>query len=370
MIETYGITHKAARKSLRPPRAFVRPGFTLLELTLSLVITAIILGALTSAMLLASQIIPEDDGPAEATITANEIAQQIAGELYYAQSFTERSASQVKFRVADRDGDLEQERIQYAWSGNPGDPLTREYNDGDSADVLDNVQHMELTYEIQEITEEIPSLPNESAEMKLAAYEKTGNLADHRVTSGNWIGQCFQPVLPADVLSWRITRIRFPAHRTGGGGGVSMIQLRAGDGNGKPSNTVLAEVPMYESGLTKSYIWQELSYGNAPWLQPTEELCIVIRQIGKGGGSAEINYGNQGDPGLVRSTDGGATWTRQTGMSMLYHAYGTMTTAAPPVIDTRYILTGAKITLEVGSSPPVRVLTSTRILNQPEVAAP
>ncbi len=330
MIERNGNTQKAARRSLQPPYVFVRPGFTLLELTMSLVVTAIILGALTSAMLLASQIIPNEDGPAEATIAANEIAQQFAGELYYAQTVTKRSARKVEFWVADRDGDLMPEMIRYAWSGEPGDPLTRRYNDGDAAAVLDNVLNMDLTYEIKEIIEETPSLPNESAEMKLAAYEDLGSLADYRVTSSNWIGQCFQPVLPPDVLSWRITRVRIQAHKTGGAGGVSMIQLRPANGNGTPSSTVLAEVPMYESDLTKSYSWQEFSYGNATWLQPSQELCVVIQQIGKGGASAQINYGNQGNTGLVRSTDGGATWTRQTGMSMLYHAYGTMTTAAPP----------------------------------------
>ena len=337
---------------------------------MSLVVTAIILGALTSAMLLASQIIPNEDGRAEATIAANEITQQFAGELYYAHTVTERSTREVTFWVADRGGDVTPETIRYAWSGDPGDPLTRRYNDGDPAAVLDNVEHMDLTYEIREITEEIPSQPNESAEMELSGYEDLDKLADFRVTISNWIGQCFLPVLPPDVLSWRITRVRLQAQRTGGGGGVSMVQLRPADGNDRPSSTVLAAVPMYESDLAKSYTWQELSFSNAPWMDPSQELCLVISQIGKGGGSAEINYDNQGGSGLVRTTDGGATWTRDTGRSVLYHAYGTMTTVAPPIIEKRYLLTGARITLEVGSSPPARVLTSTEILNQPEVAVP
>ncbi len=149
-----------------------------------------------------------------------------------------------------------------------------------------------------------------------------------------------------------------------------MVQLRPSDVNGKPSSAVLAEIPLYESDLAKSYVWQELPISDAPWMGPSEELCVMIRPIGKGGSSAEINYDNQGGPGLVRSTDGGRSWTRETGKSMLYQAYGTMTTVAPPVIGKRYLLTRARITLEVGSSPPARVLTSAEILNQPEVAAP
>ena len=64
MIKTHRDTQKAARRSPRSPCVFVRSGFTIQELVVSLVITAMILGALTSAMLLASQIIPNDQRPA------------------------------------------------------------------------------------------------------------------------------------------------------------------------------------------------------------------------------------------------------------------------------------------------------------------
>lgn len=370
MIEMDRNTQEAARKTLRRSCAFVRPGFTLLELTMSLVVTAIILGALTSAMLLASQIIPNENGPAEATIAANQIAQQMAGELYYAHTIKERSAHEVAFWVADRNGDLTPETIRYAWSGEPGDPLTRQYNGGNPAAVLDNVQYMDLTYFVQQITEEIPSLPNETGELELSRYEDLDKLADAKISSSNWLGQCFQPVLPPDILTWRITRFQVPAQKSGGPKGVSMVQVYLGDGSGKPTGGTLAETPMYESDLTASYVWQELSFVNTPWMKPTEELCVVIRQIGKGGSSAEINIDNQGAAGMVQSTDEGASWTRDTRRSLLYHVYGTLTAIAPPVIDERYVMTGAQITLEVGSSPPVRVHTSTGILNQPEVAAP
>jgi len=370
MSNTFGNIHEPIRRTTRSPRPSIRPGFTILELVISLVVASTILGALTSVMLLASQIIPSKDGPAEATLAANEIAQQMTGELYYANTVTDRSAHDITFWVADRSGDLTPETIRYAWSGTPGDPLTRQYNDGAAADVLDNVQHMELAYEVLEITEEVPSLPNESAEMELSGYDALDKLVDFRVSTSNWIGQCFKPTLPADVLSWRITRVRVQAQKTGGVRGVSMMQLRPSDGNGKPSSTVLAELPMYESDLAAGYTWRELTFSNAPWMEPSDELCVVIRQIGKGGSSAEINYANKSGTGLVTSTNGGATWTRDPGRGLLYHAYGTMTTIAPPVINQRNVLTGVQITLEVGSSPPARVLTSIEILNQPEVSEP
>jgi len=370
MIEIYRNAQESARRTLRPARAFIRPGFTLLELTMSLVVTAIILSALTSAMLLASQIIPNEDGPAEATLAANQIAQQIAGELYYAHTITDRSAHEVTFWVADRNGDLSPETIHYAWSGTPGDPLMRQYNGGDPAAVLDNVQHMDLTYIVQKITEEIPSLPNETGELELSSYEDLDKLADAKISNNNWLGQCFQPVLPPDILTWRITRFRVLARKVGGPKGVSMVQLFPGDGSGKPTGSMLAETPMYEADLTAEYTWQEVSFANTPWMEPSQELCVVIRQIGKGSSPAEINIDDQGAAGLVQSRDEGASWTRDTRRSLLYHAYGTMTAIAPPVIDERYVLIGAQITLEAGANPPARALTSVEVLNQPEVAAP
>ena len=60
-------------------------------------------------------------------------------ELNYALSFTERPVNVVEFTVADRDGDESPEFIRYAWSGTPGDPLTRQYNGGTIAELVRDV---------------------------------------------------------------------------------------------------------------------------------------------------------------------------------------------------------------------------------------
>ena len=130
---------------------YKRSAFTLLELVLSLVVTTILLGALTSAMILAAQAIPDAGKPLESTIATGEIANQMSGELYYALSFTERSVGAATFTVADRNGDAEAETIRYAWSGTAGDPLTRQYNGGAAASVLEDVQQFDLAYDLKEI---------------------------------------------------------------------------------------------------------------------------------------------------------------------------------------------------------------------------
>lgn len=354
-----------------PRYATTLRGFTLLELVVSLVVTGILMSALASAMLLATQAMPDEERPAEAAIAAAEIASQMAGELYYAQSFTERTASAVAFTVADRnDEDDQPETIRYAWSGTPGDPMTRQYNGGDTVVVLENVQELDLAYESEEVVEEIPAPPTESSEMQFARYVGLNNSAGFRVSSSKWIGQCFGPLLPADAVSWRITRVRFQAKATGGGGGITMVQIRPADANGLPASTILEEIPMYESDLTKSYTWQEVSFSSVSWFAPGDEVCLVLREIGKGGHSADISYDDAGGSGRVTTTNGGATWSRDASRSMLYYAYGTTTTIAPPTIETRYLQVGVHMTLRVGSDAAVQVDAGTRILNRPEVDTP
>ena len=72
-------------------------------------------------------------------------------------------------------------------------------NAGAPAAVLDNVLDLDLTYNVQQIVEEIPSLPNESAEMELSGYEALSNLANFRLATDSWTGQCFQPMLSPDA---------------------------------------------------------------------------------------------------------------------------------------------------------------------------
>jgi hypothetical protein len=60
-------------------------------------------------------------------------------DLEFALAFSEQTATAMTFTVPDRDGDLLAETIRYAWSGTPGDPLTRQINEGAVATMLEDV---------------------------------------------------------------------------------------------------------------------------------------------------------------------------------------------------------------------------------------
>lgn len=133
-----------------------RRAFTLLELLFAMVAMTALMGGLASALMLASRAIPDDASPAAVAIDAYYAADQIAGELFCAQSFSERTATAITFTVADRDNDAIAETIRYAWSGTPGNPLTRQYNAATEVAIVDDVREFEIRYEVKTVTQASP----------------------------------------------------------------------------------------------------------------------------------------------------------------------------------------------------------------------
>jgi len=127
-----------------------RLGYTLVELVVSIAIMSILMAGIASAVLIASHAMPGGQTPLETAVEAIDVVDQIASELLYATTITENTASAVTFTVADRShGDSGPETIRYAWSGTPGDPLTRQYNGGTTVTVCQDVQDFSLACLIQ-----------------------------------------------------------------------------------------------------------------------------------------------------------------------------------------------------------------------------
>ena len=175
-------------------------GLTLVELLVSIAVTAILMLAIGSTMLIATHALPDAGGPADATIVASEIAEQLVTELQYAVSIISRSEKMIEFTVADRDSNEVPETIRYEWSGIAGAPLTRQYNGGSVVEVLDSVQNFNFLYDLETISEEIPTA-NESAETLLRSYWSFHDLANYSIKDSQWYGQYFFPSLPADTIS-------------------------------------------------------------------------------------------------------------------------------------------------------------------------
>jgi prepilin-type N-terminal cleavage/methylation domain-containing protein len=116
----------------------IRRAFTLIELTLTLGVMAMLMAGLASAVVLASRALPDPNRPSSDVLEQSSVVDRIAGDLQYARYITERGAHAVTFTVADRNGDGSPECLRYAWSGTAGDRSARQ-----RATIRSDVQHAE-----------------------------------------------------------------------------------------------------------------------------------------------------------------------------------------------------------------------------------
>ena len=119
---------------------------TLVELVVALAVTAVLVTAIASAIVLAAKAIPAGDDAIVLRIATGQVVEDMAGELQTAVSVASGTSTAVEFNVPDRDGDGDEETIRYEWSGQAGAPLRRTYNGGTTTDVVDAVQEFQLTY--------------------------------------------------------------------------------------------------------------------------------------------------------------------------------------------------------------------------------
>jgi len=145
------------RDRFAPPR-LRHPGYTLVELIISMISATLLMAGLASCLFLA---IRSFDGTttAAATTRAADVHSDILVDLKHATGFVSRSSSAVSFTVPDRDGDLDDETITWQWTGLPTAELQYSINGGPAVTVLDDVQQFELTYLDRLISGSNPSPP-------------------------------------------------------------------------------------------------------------------------------------------------------------------------------------------------------------------
>lgn len=345
-----------------------RRGATLVELVVSMAAATILMGGLASAVVLATRALPENRGVLENVTAASQVGQQLAADLSGAITIVSRSARVIEFQVPDRNGDAAPETIRYAWSGTAGDPLFRQYNGNSAVAVLDNVGLFQLDYETVAVTTTGGATENESGETELRSYNASTSLGNFKVKSGRWGGVYFRPTLPADTITWKITRVVLMAGSEGPADGVNTVELRKARSDWQPRTTVLASAPLLEATLSSAYAWHSISFATPAVLEPTDAVCLIIRYVANGE-SCKLRYRTSGTStvnlALMESTDQGASWSIDAGASLLFYVYGTVTTPGPPeVIVTKY-LTRARVTLRVGTDDTTRVETSAPVFNAP-----
>jgi hypothetical protein len=344
-------------------------GFSLLEVAVATAVTSILLLGIGSALLLAGRAMPDVHSPTAEIVAGADALEPMSAELQYAVRIDDRSAHEIEFRVADRNGDGNWEVIRYEWSGTAGDPLTRRYNGDAATRVLADVREFSLSYELQTISTEVPQ-SNESPETLLIGYDGSPDYYDCSIRQVELYSEYFHPGLPADAVRWRVTRVRFYAEQGGWPSGETSVQLQVPTAGGLPSGMVLEERPLPESSLSSWYSVRETSFTGVNDLSPQQGLCLVFQWVS--GDEACRILGQErnvtaSNLTLLKSIDRGISWSNRAGQSLLFSVYGTVTTRGTPRIDRTYYLDGVGICLRTGADSQATVQTRVRTLNRPEV---
>jgi len=348
--------------------------FTLVEMVVTMGIVGLLMVGLGSAILIATKAIPDQNRTTSRLIQTSLTAEDLVTELQQAIYVTERTAHAITFTVADYDSDSDEspERIRYSWSGTAGDPLMRQFNDGDEIPVLENVQQFNLTYDLTSVSETYPGPNIESSERIFNSYDFAKSIKDYRIEHNHWMGQYFKPdpaIFPADTLAWKVTRVRFIAMREGSTLEPIHVELRTPDINHWPTDTILEQQILHESALSWSYQWQDVSFSHVTGLAPDDDLCLVIKQPNVSDHACRVLFEDGSDfgaTGRLKTGNAGDSWEYKTDKAMKYYIYGTYSTPGADQTVIRQYVTAINLVLQAGDDISARIDTNLRMLNTPE----
>ena len=192
----------------------------------------------------------------------------------------------MEFTLPDRDDDDLPEVMRYEWSGVSGEPLLRTYN-GEQSVAVANVANFDLEYDTTPVS--YTRGTNESYETPFIETNEAANLGEFKVKDKNWIGHYIAPTLPANTVSWKITRVRCKLATKGPIDGTTAVELRRANADHRPSSTVLAEQRLSETALTDRFQWREFSFMRGVTLAPSDTVCFIFRFV-SAGESCSVQY--------------------------------------------------------------------------------
>ncbi len=360
-----------------------RRGATLVELTAGLAITAILIGGLMSAITLASRAVPDPEDPLAASIDGFHAAEQIAADLYCAQSFSNATATAVQFTVVDRDNDSTPETIRYEWSGTPGDPLRWQYNSSPEVQLVREVYEFDLAYAGKtKSTTEIQETTIKSDEIVLASFDGWSGIAATSqqvfANSSCTVSEYFVFMPPEGTTSLTFTRAMVRASSAG----TAPPSFTVGIHRSLNDGSYLAEsapigTPATIPGAVLSTLpnWIPSTFTDVVVNDPARgDYCLVVAGQYTTPVYTDYYYSRKApvDSTVMRwTTDGGASWNPSKDFQendLRFHVYGTYeTTTTEEVTVERVVLKSIRLALRTGESSATRVVTSISILNAPEV---
>ncbi len=283
----------------------VRTGFSLVEMVVSLAVISVLTVGMSSAVVLATRVLPHQTNPAAASLEASAALQQLRDDLRCATHLHQRQAHSVTLNLPDRNADGRPEVITWAWSGTPGDPLTRTVAGQSARTVLAEVQDFDLTFNLTDVATVYPGAVSRSDEVLLSSFDDPDSGDEYQIEDEKEIGFRFTPALPAGAESWKLSRVLLRTDNEGKKNGTAEVRFAAAAGN-QPGATLAAVEIDEEDVLDENFDWAEIEFAGVPELAAGQTATITVADIGKGK-AGRILWDANGTPANVHYRDSATT---------------------------------------------------------------
>lgn len=307
-----------------------RRAHTLVEMTASIAILAILMAGLGSAMVVASRALDASEtqtSPAVRVGDSRRALDRLASDLSLATGLLEKAPGAITFTVPDRTSDGLPDQLRYAWSGAAGTPLTLAINGGTAAPLVDNVKSFVLAYPARTSG---PAAKTTGPETLLLSHDDAvlGTMRDFSLDNNNWFCAFVRPALAAGAVSWELTRVELRIKRSGLNA-TAFVRAVSASATQAPGTTTLASVAIPTNG-SSTYGWYTVNFTGVTGLDPFQGVCIVMGAT-VGAQAGVIEYESGGSPmttntHAIGSTNGGGSWASpDTATDVRIKVYGKVT---------------------------------------------
>jgi len=310
-------------------------GFSLVELVLACALLAILLAAGRGAIGLAHKAARSQS--VDRSVSLSAALNEITGDVACATQIFNSSSTTVGVVVPDRNGDGEDEAIEYVWSGTPGDPLLRILNSGTPEILVSSVYSLAITSTQQTIS--IPDSSTRSTERLVGGNSTSSSLKTTIISASNFRAGSFVPAnLGSGATSWNLTRVRVMVRQNGPVVGSFAIQVQSTNAQA-PSGVVLGEVSVAEADISAAYGWKEVTFSGITNLSTVNPIAIVVKRISPAIEPCDLQATGSGGAMVAgnayfSSSTSGASWSAIAGEDMIYSVYGIPNAPTPTTVGT------------------------------------
>ncbi len=311
--------HRTAARAARGRR-----GFTLIELLVAAGMLSVLMLALAGVIGVASRSLPSNDDPGVRAALLRRVVDMIASDASTASSVTKSGKATWIFTQAGKGPLGEDVSVEYAWSGEPGTPVTRAIN-GTEPQILVAEAEDFLIDLITESRERRVAGPVVESGERLIAQCTEYPATELRLSSLQAVSHFVGPRLSSSVQSWRPTRLRVMARSEGKADGATSVRILRANAMGLPGSTEIASATMRESDLPSSIAWVSIPFASSSSVLPGQGICIVFAHVSDWHSCAlGVVEGSVMDSRaqLAVSDTGGLGWTAASDASLMYELYG------------------------------------------------